>query len=302
MPSGRPWLRLYTRLKDDVRVRVLSDQEFRIFILLLCMAGENERQGYIEMAPDDPWTADDIALAFGVAGDEFENAIARLIHLHVGGLVREETGILHFEKWDELQYESDFARDRTRAYRERRNSHSDVAVPSQHSHQVVTVTAQETEEETETETEEEAEAEAEAGGENAAPLASSATETALADTELPDWWRSIESEFPTVEKMPQRNKLRAIEAWQENLAPVGCDLKLEARLFVAYHGSKKATKGRQARDGPAKPYMALLNWIPKAIEFRGQKEVSGGKSADDTERFRRAAEEQRERRIRAPPG
>ena len=46
-----PWLKLYTEIMDDPKLATWSGDQFRVFIMLLCLAREAEEPGFIPMTP-----------------------------------------------------------------------------------------------------------------------------------------------------------------------------------------------------------------------------------------------------------
>ena len=58
MRSSYYWLRLHTEIRDDPKLRMFDDHEFRLWITLLCLACEAGEDGLVRMSPDDfAWVA-----------------------------------------------------------------------------------------------------------------------------------------------------------------------------------------------------------------------------------------------------
>jgi hypothetical protein len=130
-----PWFRLYTRMIDDEKMRVLAFEDRWHFVALCCMKGS----GLID---DDSAVRDrKIAVKLGVQLADLENIKKRLIEV---GLIDESMSPL---AWDELQFTSDTSYDRVKKYREKQKL-SKVKRECN-----VSVTVQETDTDTDTDTE-----------------------------------------------------------------------------------------------------------------------------------------------------
>ena len=99
MPSRRPWLRLYSAIRTDPRVKELTPLEFRTFIYLLALACDNERQGYIERSPGVPYSDKALAAALDLRPQDLKRILARLQLLGIGGLAALEDKTHYFGKW-----------------------------------------------------------------------------------------------------------------------------------------------------------------------------------------------------------
>jgi hypothetical protein len=102
-----PWFRLYTRMIDDEKMRLLAFEDRWHFVALCCMKGS----GLID---DDSAIRDrKIAVKLGVQLADLENIKKRLIEV---GLIDESMSPL---AWDDLQFTSDTSKDRVKKYREK---------------------------------------------------------------------------------------------------------------------------------------------------------------------------------------
>jgi hypothetical protein len=129
-----PWLRLYTDAWRNIKLRRLSNETFRFWFNVICMAAE--QGGAIP-------PTEDMAFLLNIP---LEKARSMMNDLVSARLVDLEGGIMSIHNWEDRQYVSDNSAERTRAYRERkRNSHRDAAKPSQEQDATVTVTPPDTE-------------------------------------------------------------------------------------------------------------------------------------------------------------
>lgn len=110
---SNPWFRLYSRIMTDPKIEMLSFEDQRHFVWILCMKNE----GYL----DEGFAHIDlldrmVARKLGLQREAFENAKRRLIEV---GLI---DGNWQPTSWDHLQFKSDSdptARERKRRQRER---------------------------------------------------------------------------------------------------------------------------------------------------------------------------------------
>lgn len=105
--SRMPWLRLYSRIVDDDKVRLLAFEDRWHFVALLCLKCE----GVLD-EPNESLRLRKISVKLGLQAREIEEVFRRL----------EEVGLTDTEgnpiKWDSLQFKSDH--DNTAAERKRR--------------------------------------------------------------------------------------------------------------------------------------------------------------------------------------
>lgn len=132
MSEPRPWFRLYTRLLFSGKVQNLDGNSFKTLINLWCCFAHHG--GKLPAIP---------ALAFELRMRE-SSVHKQLDDFVEMGLFDCKDGTYTPHDWTEWQRESDTAKERTRAYRDRLKA-------SQSRHENVTVTAQEKEKEKDTE-------------------------------------------------------------------------------------------------------------------------------------------------------
>lgn len=105
------WLRLYTEVIDDLKLVDLSDKEFRHFIYLLCVAGENDKKGLI------PFCVEKIAWRLRISKEGLEPTIEKLKGL---GILSSNGQGVQFVNWGDRQFTSDDNARYVRAHRERK--------------------------------------------------------------------------------------------------------------------------------------------------------------------------------------
>lgn len=133
--SGKlQWFRLYHRIVDDEKIRLLAFEDRWHFIAVCCLKAD----GLLD-EPDSQLKERKLAVKLGVQTRELEEIRRRLFEV---GLIDEN---MHPTAWDELQYRSDISTDRVRKFREKTKSKQSKRPRN------VSVTAQETEAETEAE-------------------------------------------------------------------------------------------------------------------------------------------------------
>ncbi len=130
-----PWLRLYHRIIDDDKMRLLAFEDRWHFIALLCL----KREGVLD-EKNDSLRHRKVAVKMGLDSASLDEVLRRL----------EEVGLTDGRgfpiMWDALQYDSDSSTARVRKYRENRKKHDMQRECN------VSVTGQDTDKETETET------------------------------------------------------------------------------------------------------------------------------------------------------
>lgn len=108
MNAALPWFRLYTRMVDDEKVRLLAFEDRWHFVALCCLKGD----GLLD-EPNDDLRQRKIAVKLGVQIRELDEIGRRLQEV---GLVDDNLNPL---AWDDLQFRSDSSTERVRKYREK---------------------------------------------------------------------------------------------------------------------------------------------------------------------------------------
>lgn len=113
--SALPWFRLYHRMVDDEKLRLLAFEDRWHFVALCCL----KASGVLE-EPESDLRRRKIAVKLGVQVRELEEVGRRLAEV---GLVDEE---LHPVSWETLQYPSDNSAERVRRHREKKRKNNGV--------------------------------------------------------------------------------------------------------------------------------------------------------------------------------
>lgn len=104
-----PWFRVYHRMIDDERLRLLAFEDRWHFVAVLCLKAD----GMIDDEQDELWFRR-LAVKMGVQARELEEIQRRLMGV---GLIDARWNPI---KWDELQQRSDSSAERVRRHRERK--------------------------------------------------------------------------------------------------------------------------------------------------------------------------------------
>jgi uncharacterized protein YfiM (DUF2279 family) len=126
--SAMPWFRVYHRMIDDERLRLLAFEDRWHFVAVLCL----KAAGMIDDTHDELWERR-LAVKLGLQTRELEELQRRLMGV---GLIDAQWQPC---KWDELQFRSDNSTERVKAWRERKQKQprnsvkrcSNVAVTAQ---------------------------------------------------------------------------------------------------------------------------------------------------------------------------
>jgi hypothetical protein len=132
--SGLQWFRLYHRIVDDEKLRLLAFEDRWHFVALCCLKAD----GLID-TPNDNLRSRKIAVKLGVQLRELDEIGRRLQEVD---LVDENLSPV---AWDELQYKSDNSTNRVKKYREKQQRNTTKRECN------VSVTGQETDTDTDTE-------------------------------------------------------------------------------------------------------------------------------------------------------
>ena len=92
------WFRLWTEARNDAKLRLLTNAEFRVWFQLLCFAAEQEPRGSINGVPGGKLAAE----VSGGKPELLERTIAKLMRLHI---VERKDDRLVFIHFGDRQYE-----------------------------------------------------------------------------------------------------------------------------------------------------------------------------------------------------
>ena len=135
--SALPWFRLYHRMIDDEKLRLLAFEDRWHFVALCCLKAD----GLLDEDRSPLWERK-VAVKLGVQLRELDEISRRL---HEVGLI---DGAMNPVAWDELQYRSDNSTSRVQAFRERQKKQGGNEAKRCGN---VSVTAQDTDTDTDTE-------------------------------------------------------------------------------------------------------------------------------------------------------
>ena len=127
--SALPWFRVYHRMIDDERLRLLAFEDRWHFVAVLCLKAD----GLMDDERSELWERR-LALKLGVQLRELDEIHRRLASV---GLIDANWQPC---KWDELQCRSDSSAERTRKYRERQKTQEEQGCDDVKRHGDVTVT------------------------------------------------------------------------------------------------------------------------------------------------------------------
>lgn len=131
--SALPWFRLYHRMVDDEKLRLLAFEDRWHFVALCCL----KASGLLD-EPDSALRNRKLAVKLGIQVRELEEVARRLQEVN---LIDETLNPL---AWDELQYRSDNSTDRVKKFRQKQ------AAATVKRERNVSVTVQETDTESDT--------------------------------------------------------------------------------------------------------------------------------------------------------
>lgn len=141
-----PWLKLYIKASEDTKLRTLSDNAHRVWYQLLCLAGDSEDRGIVDVCHRK--LAEN---QIGKSWEEIESALEELVALKLVEVDSEITEI-SIVNWDKYQGDSEKESARKRKAKQRENAkkttpltcgNDDVTAKSQQSHSKVTVQSKE---------------------------------------------------------------------------------------------------------------------------------------------------------------
>jgi hypothetical protein len=111
------WLRLYTDITRDHKLRRYDPAVRWVWITLLVMARQSPVPGHLLLSENNPATIDDIRDEAAVSKKIMENSLK--IFLEIEKIIEEKDGVFIIKNWDKRQFETVKSTDRVRAYRER---------------------------------------------------------------------------------------------------------------------------------------------------------------------------------------
>lgn len=123
MADEFPWLRLYTKITRDPRLRRKPVSYRWTWIACLVIARKSPRPGYL-IVDNEPATDEDIADEAAIPVKDVKAAMKWLQQERgdEAPFVDVAEGLRHVEGWDDKQFSSDTSKDRVKRYRQRRRN------------------------------------------------------------------------------------------------------------------------------------------------------------------------------------
>jgi len=116
--ANRTWLRLYTEITRDRKLRRLDPACRWVWIAVLCIAKESPVPGKLLISENIPATVEDIADEAAVTVEEVNLAIQKFKEQR---MIHEEDGVFVVTNWEKRQYSSDSSTERVRKHRQKKN-------------------------------------------------------------------------------------------------------------------------------------------------------------------------------------
>jgi len=105
------WFRLYDEIPEDPKMIQLSDQEFRVWIYLLCALNKQSLRGYCSVI--NPV----LKIIRGAMNTRLRSVLNAIDKLESLGMVKRNSESLQIINWDKRQYKSDDVAERVKRYR-----------------------------------------------------------------------------------------------------------------------------------------------------------------------------------------
>ncbi|WP_244085885.1 phage replisome organizer N-terminal domain-containing protein [Desulforhabdus sp. TSK] len=130
-PEGLPmeWLRLYTEITRDPKLRRLPAEHRWTWIACLCIARRSPRPGYLLLAETLPAEISDIADEAAVPVEDVTRAIETF---QCYGMLFQEGAIFRIAKWDKRQFEGKSSTERVRRHREKQRNAVEMPATKPH--------------------------------------------------------------------------------------------------------------------------------------------------------------------------
>ncbi|MGB9834999.1 MAG: phage replisome organizer N-terminal domain-containing protein [bacterium] len=124
--ANNTWLRLYTDITRDRKLRRLSPTARWIWVTLLCMAKESPEPGKLLLSKNVPVTVEDIVDEAGISEKDVPDPASYvqevLCNFKELDMIKEEDGVLVITNWSKRQFETDDIGQYLRDYRQRKQT------------------------------------------------------------------------------------------------------------------------------------------------------------------------------------
>lgn len=125
---AKQWLRLYTEIRHDRKLRRLSPARRWLWITLLSIAKESPCPGWLLYSEGVPVNFDDLADEAAVDREEVEAGLKDFTEQR---MVEKVDGVWRLLNWDKRQFTSDSARERVKKHREKKKSAQSPTAPAE---------------------------------------------------------------------------------------------------------------------------------------------------------------------------
>lgn len=115
---GGPWLRLYTEIRRDRKLRRLPPAQRWLWVTILAMAKESPRPGLLLLSDGVPVTEEDLADEAFITREEVDAGLQAFKEQRMLDL---SEGVWHLVNWDKRQFVSDSSTDRVQRFREKKD-------------------------------------------------------------------------------------------------------------------------------------------------------------------------------------
>jgi hypothetical protein len=109
-----PWLRLYTEIRHDRKLRRLPASHRWLWIVILTMAKDSPRAGWLLVSKDTPITTDDLADEAAISSEDAAAGVRAFLDLD---MIENIDGIFHVISWDKRQFCNDNSTERWRKWK-----------------------------------------------------------------------------------------------------------------------------------------------------------------------------------------
>jgi hypothetical protein len=111
------WLRLYTEIRNDRKLRRLSPAQRWLWVVILTIAKESPKPGYLLLSEGVPVTIEDLADDAAIPLDEVKSGIEAFVAQR---MLEQVDGVWRLVNWDKRQFSSDSSTERVRKHRRKK--------------------------------------------------------------------------------------------------------------------------------------------------------------------------------------
>ena len=113
------WLRLYTDIKNDRKLRRLPPAQRWLWVVIMTIAKESPKEGWLLLTEGVAVTAEDLADDAAVSIDEVHAGLKVFAEQR---MIKAIDGIYYLVNWDKRQFVSDSSTERSRRHRQKSNA------------------------------------------------------------------------------------------------------------------------------------------------------------------------------------